>query len=381
MSRVRAMKRKTARNRHVPDITLQNPVAEHFPSFIMGNAAAWEEIVKADLEALPAAQDDVRGLAEVAGGLDVTELNHRFRSLAVYHGVSHMVQEGTAKGQHLILCGAGPSLAEHAAEWCPQGDQVWGCNSALPYLADRGHRVTHGFTVDQTAHMCQEWMSTPDVPYLVASTIHPHLTDLLRSRERHLTYFHNFVGVNRPPVEWEDDQGTTQRAMYEDWMYMTFFPPSIRAGSGLNTVNRAIDVALFMGFDRITLLGADCAIRTTRPKPEAHPNSPEYQAWLASTVMHADGGSALASGATSLTLTGEIDGREWETKVDLIVSAHWLVLAERQLKGRLQLIGDTLPNALKHKPDAFLNRLPRLIDSTGKLMEIHLDGDVYAGLS
>ncbi len=382
MSRVRALRRRARREGKPtvtsPDITLCNPVAEHFPAFIVGNAAAWEEMAKADLEAV--APDACRDLAAVAPTLGVEELNRRFRDLTVQHGVSHMVQEDSAKGQHLVLCGAGPSLADHAAEWCPQWDQVCGCNSALPYLWGRGHRVTHGFTVDQTPQMCQEWFAAPPVPYLVASTIHPHLMDLLRSRGRDLTLFHNFVGINKPPVEWADDQGELQRALYEDWLYLTFYPPSIRCGSGLNTVNRAIDVALYMGFETITLLGADCAIRTTGKKPDAHPNSPEYLAWLGQTVMHADGGSALAAGATALTLTGEIDGREWETKVDLVVSAHWLVLAERQLKGRLRVIGDTLPNALKGKPDAFLNRLPRLMDGNGKPIIIQLDGDVYVGL-
>jgi len=67
--------------------------------------------------------------------------------------VERVMKQDEAKGQHIVICGAGPSLADHAHEYCPAADQVWGCNSALPWLAENGHKVTHGFTVDQTPEM------------------------------------------------------------------------------------------------------------------------------------------------------------------------------------------------------------------------------------
>ena len=75
-----------------------------------------------------------------------------------------VVETGSAQGQHIVICGAGPSLREHAAEWCPQGDQVWGCNSAATYLQNNGHRITHGFTIDQTSHMLAEWLDPSASP-------------------------------------------------------------------------------------------------------------------------------------------------------------------------------------------------------------------------
>ena len=70
--------------------------------------------------------------------------------------------------------------------------------------------------------------------------------------------------------------------------------------------------------------------------------------------MHADGGHALASGATAVTLGALIDGRHWETKPDMVITAQWLVRMKRALGDRLTLVGDTLPNALMDKDPVFL---------------------------
>jgi hypothetical protein len=341
-------------------ITLQNPVSDHYGAFIVGNA-------------------------QYAQGV---------------------VTENSAKGQHLILCGAGPSLADEANAHCRTGDQLWGCNSALTWLIGHGYPVTHGFTVDQTPHMVVEWKTAPPVDYIIASTVHPHLVDLLRARERRYTFFHNYVGIQKPPVAFGvcqtcgcvlDADGTLADLSllnvqqlpgdcahetvdrhitgYEDWLYLLLYDPTVRVGSGLNTVTRAIDVAMFMGFAKVTVLGADCAIRVKRPRPEGVEwNGPEHRAWLEESVMHADGGHALASGATAVTLGALIDGRHWETKPDMAITANWLVHMKRKLEDRLELIGDTLPNALMDKDDEFLARLPSLTDSKGNPMAIDYAG-------
>lgn len=319
----------------------------------------------------------------------------------------HVVEENSATGQHLVLCGAGPSLAEHAAEWCPQGDQVWGCNSALTYLYDRGHKVTHGFAIDQNPEMCREWVTAPPVDYLVASTVHPHLTEYLLSKQRKLIWFHNFVGIKEPPVAYAlchdcgastDYEGTIcpgcasenmerQMMSSEDYKYCALYPGTVRAGSGLNAVTRAIDVARFMGFDKITILGADCALRLKSKPPTGSYGTPAHLDWLKNeTVMHADGGSALASNATPVTLGGEIDsgtpderirpghGRWWETKPDLMISAVWLVQMVRKIPN-VQLIGDTLPVALLGKTNAYLSMLPKMVDGSGKDIEFSLEDE------
>lgn len=314
MSNARAAKRRKARELAGPDqpsITLTNPVANHYESFIVSNAAVCERVVK----------------------------------------------EGSARGQRLILAGAGPSLRDTAPEYARTGDVLWGCNSAMPWLFSNGYPVSHGFAIDQTTEMVNEWWGAPDVDYLLASTCHPHLVKFLLAQHRRLTFFHNYVGIPKPPVQL--DGGLMS---YEDWLYSLLFEGTVRVGSGLNSVTRAIDVALFMGFEQITVLGADCALRVSEPPPDVPLHSPEYRAWMESkTELHADGGHGMASNSTAITMHGEIDGRLWVTKPDMMVTAVFLEKMRQKLGDRLVLVGDTLPNALKDKPESFLDRLPHLV--------------------
>jgi hypothetical protein len=385
-----------------PTVQLANPVAEHFPAFIIGNALAWEAMAHDHLihvdRAAAEALEPYWGLAALieSNFTDAPAFDswQRFRRIIDSLDERFVVVPESAKGQHVVICGAGPSLAEEAAEWVPQGDQVWGCNSALPWLVDHGYTPTHAFTVDQTTDMLVEWRDLVDVEYMLASTVHPHLTQYLTKHQRSIRWFHNFVGIKRNPVAWPDANGVMQQFSYEDWMYMTLFPGTIRAGSGLNTVTRAIDIALSMGFAKITVLGADCAMRTTGRMPERIVfGSPEHHRWLkANTVLHADGGHALASNATPLTFGAMIDsgteddtirpghGRWWESKIDLLISARWLLVMER-LYPEINIVGDTYVKAIRGKNKAYLERLPAMCDSTGRPIEITLgpEADAPAG--
>lgn len=285
-----------------------------------------------------------------------------------------VVKQGDAEGKVLVICGAGPSLRDHAAEYCPKGDEVWGVNSALPWLYENGHKVTHGITVDQTPMVLKEWVTAPPVEYLLASSVHPHLVEYLMGSMRDITFFHSFVNVKRPPVAWEDEHGKTQVASYEDWLYMLLYEGTCRAGSGLNSATRAVDVAVYRGFAKIYLLGADSAMRVSEPMPESVKEGPERerQAWLAAhTEFHADGGSAVTNGQTSLTMTGVVGGRSWTTKPDLLISA---VQIARWLRPgglpQLEVVGDVLPNYLAKEPDDIIARLPGFLDSDGKVIQL-----------
>jgi hypothetical protein len=347
-------------------ITLENPVANHFEAFIVGNAAFREERALALLaERYP---DTAQSLADYAAAAEPADVDARFRTLCTTLGTDLVAHQGDAAGQHVVICGAGPSLAEHIAAYAPQADQLWGCNSALTYLLAQGYAPTHGFAIDQTPAMLGEWASAPDVEYLLASTVHPHLTEFLAERGRRLRFFHNWVGIPRPPVQREDGEAVA----YEDWLYGALFPTTVRAGSGLNAVTRAVDVAMYMGATRISVLGADCALRVTRPlPPETVRGSAEHVRWLREeTQMHADGGHALASGATPITFGGEIDGRHWTTKPDLVITAQTLRLMADAQPERIILVGDTLPNALAGKSAEFLARLPQLTDAKGETIKL-----------
>lgn len=355
-------------------INLVNPVSDHFRKWVFANSLAWErlahdELIRMNPEAAQSLEPFTGFLGYYATNFQDTEAYqkwHAFRGFVDELAENFMVREDSAKGQTLALCGAGPSLAENLDK-LHGVDQIWGANSALPYLIGQGFPVTHGITVDQTAEMLNEWVTKPDVEYLLSTTVHPNLTRYLIDHGRRVRFFHNFVGMGGPAMKSEN-----QEMAYEDWLYTVLFPGAIRAGSGLNTVNRALDVALHLGFSTIYVLGADCALRCKRPAPkDADVGSKEHRQWLKDdVVMHADGGSALASGATHVTLSGVVDGRHWETKPDMVVSAIWLVKQAQKSGGRVVLVGDTLPNALMDKDDAFLARVACLEDSSGNRQSV-----------
>lgn len=356
-------------------IQLENPVAEHFKTFISANSAAFQVRALVELQdVMPPDEYEaiVKLFDETKLGCVYPQSDHFRNVVEQYLPNRHMVQEGSAKGQHLVLCGAGPTLRKHAKEWCGNADQVWGCNSAAVWLADRNHRVTHAFSVDQTPQVCAEWKSLPQVEYLLASTVHPHLTQMIQDAGLPIKHFHNFVGLKDKPVSWPDEKGVTRIMPYEEWLYTISFPPSVMAGSGLNSVTRALDIALYMGFEKITVLGADCCLQLKGPpRTDLKFGSKEHLRWLRKkTVMHADGGHALASEASPLTLGGYIDGRYWLTKADMSISAQWLMKMAKHSKGKIELIGDTLPNALMDKDDAFLARLPNFVDSEGRVANL-----------
>ncbi len=324
------------------EILLQNPVRHHFATFVFGNSTQCDRVLEPN---------------------------------------SH-------EGKTVVICGAGPTLCDTAAKFCPRGDEVWGCNSAAVWLYENGHKVTHGFTVDQTAHMLEEWATTPPLDYYIASTCNPNLGKMLMDAGRVVTYFHNYAGIEGGPVSYavcgscnqmtDADMpacphcGSTDldsnTVGYEDWLYATLYPSTVRAGSGLNATTRAIDVALYMGFSKIYVLGADCAMKVLKPRPKDAPQgSPAYIKWLTEdVVMHADGGHALASDASSMTLEGEIDGRYWLTKPDMAITARYLRDMKLVLGSRISIVGDTLVRVLINKDDKFCDRLPSLIGKDGQ---------------
>ena len=208
--RKRIQKAKKRFGEKLEFVKLMNPVAEHFPAFIMGNALKWECLAH---DALLAANPEAAASLEPFGGLlemhnaqyqssDATEKWRTFRALVKENCADQfMVTEGSHVGKTLVIAGAGPSLTETAAEYCGRADFVWGCNSAAPWLHKNGHRVTHAFTVDQTPAMINEWEDAPPCEYLLATTVHPYLTEHLQRKGHPVRFFHNFVGIQGDDFE------------------------------------------------------------------------------------------------------------------------------------------------------------------------------------
>jgi hypothetical protein len=274
-----------------------------------------------------------------------------------------MVTVDMCRGKSVVICGPGPSLATFAAtppfRAAQRANQVWGCNSALAFLHDHGARVTHGVAVDPSVAMLSdlEFGRVFDVRYFLASSVSPDLTRLLLSKGCSIRFFHNFIGC-KDPDGWVGAEGQT----YESYLYNNagLYPPSVRTGHGLSVVPRAVCLALVMGFDTIQVYGADCACAPDgSPMPDV--DSPEYSAWLDTVTFYADGRSAACYGrASGVFAEAVIDGRRWHTRADMAISAQNLLEIQKSFPGRIELMGDTLPNAIRDKDATFFANLPKL---------------------
>jgi hypothetical protein len=234
-----------------------------------------------------------------------------------------MVRENSLQGMSVAICGAGPSLK--TAE-ITDVDMIWACNSALPYLVNKGVPVAFGCAIDQTAMLKHEWSDPPDVPYLLASTVDPAVVEHLKKHDRDVLFFHSFCG-------WGDFD--TEYTHYsETW------PATVMIGNGHTVTSRMIGVAEWMGVKRIDVYGAD-------------------KAFGPGDVTHANGTNASDAYVNPLIMEGEIDGRVWRTRADMLMAAVSLVRRVRESDGRIRLIGDTLPNALMDKSDGFLDMVCR----------------------
>jgi hypothetical protein len=233
---------------------------------------------------------------------------------------ARMVTPDKRVGHTVAICGAGPSLERADLRGV---DAVWACNSAVPFLYwGMAKRVDVAIGIDQTKGLLSEWENPAHVPYYLASSVDPALVKHLESHGRTVSFFHNHVGF--ADNEFEHYCGT--------------WPPTLMVGEGFTVVSRAIGLALWMGYERIDVYGADCAFADN-------------------DVTHANGEVATVAYHNPLIMTGEINGRTWRTRPDMLMDAVHLVRRVRQANGRIRLMGDTLPVALLGKDDAFLTQV------------------------
>lgn len=263
---------------------------------------------------------------------------------------------GSRAGQRVVICGAGPSLAEEA-DRLPAADEVWACNSALPYLMDRGVPVTHGVTIDHGAAMLEPGEFGRDFPvgYYLASSVHPELVQQCVRRGRAVTFFHSFLGVT-PPAGWAHPDPAMG---FEEFCYRRLYQPTVLVGRGLNSGVRAVGLALALGFEEIVVVGNDCAARVDSPAmPD--PCSEAFTAWLESLVLYADGRTASCYGLDGPIAEAEIDGHRWHTRPDMVISAMHLVELMAAYPGRIRLQGTSLPGVLAAQGPDFLAGMPQL---------------------
>jgi hypothetical protein len=228
-------------------------------------------------------------------------------------------------GKTLAICGAGPSLND-AYRQIRKADHVWGANRAVYYLQKKGWRCTHAFAIDAGTGMFEHcWVEPPAVEteYILASTVHPLLTDHILKHGHDVRFFHSARGGVHDEFE----------------LYKVFFPPAPIVGQGLNAVNRAIELGVWLGYKRISVCGADNAFR--------------------GDDFYADGGQKWDDGDGAVYLTGEVFGRKWKTTPDMLMSATNLARMKWDYGSKVELVGDTLPRALARTSDAFLDKCVR----------------------
>ena len=227
--------------------------------------------------------------------------------------------ENSRRGEDVMICGAGPSLHDVGYHLKGHDGEVWGANSALNFLVEQGYPVTHGIAIDPSTRMFGEvWIEPPDVDYLIATTVNPGLTAHLIKHGRRITLFHSWRGAEE-----------------ETHLYGVLYPHTCLAGHGLNVVNRALDLADWLGFSKIKLVGVDSAISVDG-------------------ALYHDGREMKED---DWPLEGRIGKRVWRTKADMLMSAVELVRIRNRIgRHRVRFLGDTLPRALQDRSESFMRR-------------------------
>lgn len=227
--------------------------------------------------------------------------------------------------KRLAICGAGPSL-KLAYREIRKADHVWGCNRACHYLNDWGWSLTHGVGIDAGTSMFEScWATVPTVrdEFILATSVHPRTVDHILEAGQRVRFFHSMRGGVEDEVE----------------LYRTFFEPAPIVGRGLNVVNRALELAMWLGYRHIWICGADNA--------------------LAGDAFYADGSPKADHKTGAVYLRGKIHGRTWTTTTDMLMSAGDLARMKWEHGQKVEFVGNTLPAALARTSEAFIQRCAR----------------------
>jgi hypothetical protein len=147
---------------------------------------------------------------------------------------------GTRSGV-LHICGAGPSLEDSYAEL--SGD-VLACNSAIPFLLDKGVVPRYGMIWDASPLLVNFAVPNPFVTYLLASRCHESVFQ--RLNDCNIVVWH--AGGDF------DITGVLERAGIDE--------PMVNGGSA--AVTRALYLAYALGYRELHLHGADSSYRGDR---------------------------------------------------------------------------------------------------------------------
>lgn len=254
--------------------------------------------------------------------------------------------KGSCKGRTLTICGAGPSLAE-AKRRIHRSDEVWGCNRAANWLCDKGWKITHAVSIDPSDAMYKEaWGVLPDVDnYMLATSVDPHLANHVLEtlgertaadgKPRRLEFFHSIRGGFPGELD----------------LYRALFKPGPLVGRGLNSVGRCLELALWLGYDRIYLAGAD------------HCLGPDDQ-------MYAGNAKGDVQDPEAICTSEPIGGRVYRTRPDMLMSARALAEEKAEHAETIHFVGsNSLPRAMYEQEKATPGFLKRCVQYESEYAE------------
>lgn len=165
-----------------------------------------------------------------------------------------------------VVC-YGPSLRT-SIEDIKKYKYILTCSGAHKYLIDRGIIPTYHVDVDPREHKV-ELLGKPhhDVQYVLQSAIHPTYVDLIKDYNVKLWHgYHDEIISKFPPY--------IKRG---EWIF----------GGGCTAGLRALLIARFLGFKKISLFGMDCSFPDDNEGEHAdfHPN-PSKQDYIVKTEYH-----------------------------------------------------------------------------------------------
>lgn len=256
---------------------------------------------------------------------------------ALHTGLPLVRRNQEADKQGAIIFALGPSLTARKKDLARaigyarrKGWLVVAVKEAVEYL-----HTKHGIVADYAVNMDpgpQEAGRTPalrGVTYCMASVCHPDLYGKMIRHRCAIQVFHSAAGF------WVDVPGGKvgeEHVYHALWEHKDFDTME----GGVTVVNRAVSLMRFMGVPRVITIGADFGYR---------PGHQHYVDFVKAAPI--DGGK--------MSDEGQVDGKEWRTKADLLVSACHI--AKLILDGYVTVIGDSLAASLAKAGRGMIDRV------------------------
>ncbi len=303
---------------------------------------------------------------------EVTDMGGNIRSCAA-RGLE-LVERDCHKGERALICSTGPTITEKKVlskvkRLAKAGWVVFGLKETIPFLKKHGVKVTYSVSMDPTGdRQAKRTPIDPGVIYCVASSCSPILFDHLIDGGCEVKVFHSACGhaenSYEPGImiqlddknfsvvdgifelETLDGKGFCPLVpMFRDevTVYENEFKSNGKTAvmqGGFTVTNRALALAKFMGFEKITMAGTDFGWRK---------EGGSHYSELVAVETYDD---------KYMEDHGEVEGKPWYTKPDQLASAA--DVAKKIKAKEVTVLGDSLAVALSKRSDDFLENICRV---------------------